>query len=123
MVRVSPMIASTPIDTGSGSDLTSTSFVARIKLQSMRGTVVDEAGSVVPGALVTCPVDHERHTALDVRFHKVAVADEQGRFTLEGIPTGQTYRLLVQGEGGAEGLLSGVVAGDTVTIRLSLKRD
>jgi hypothetical protein len=68
---------------------------------SIRGTVQDASGAVIPGALVTL-------RSLDENFDRKVTTDDSGDFVVENLKAGH-YRLTVHHEGLSDAVVSSVV--------------
>jgi Carboxypeptidase regulatory-like domain len=82
---------------------------------AMQGVVVDETGAAVPGAAISL-------TEQESGWQRTAVSGDDGRFLLQGLPSGE-YRVRVEQEGFAAAVIGGVVIslGATTSERIELK--
>jgi hypothetical protein len=80
---------------------------------SIRGTVQDESGAVVPGATVTIH-------SLDENFDRRVTTDDAGDFVVENLKAGH-YKLTIQHDGFADGIVSSTALEARQDLRIPVK--
>lgn len=90
LVGVFPKAASQEVEVIAGQSIAGFDLVTELTLETIQGTIADDSGSIVPGALVSYAIEHERHDAFDIRTHQVTISDKRGHFNLSGLPSSQS---------------------------------